>query len=65
MELYTSKLNANQTFKNYKELCAFLGEEPKKANSKKAQLKEWERYFSFDKVGQKIIITEVFSTPQR
>lgn len=61
--LYTSKLYTNQIFKNYKELCAYLNEEPKKANSKKAQIKEWERYFSFIKEGQKIIITEVFDDP--
>ena len=60
MKLDTNTLKINDTFKNYKELCAYLGEEPKKANSKVAQLKEWERYFSFRKEGQKIIITEVF-----
>ena len=64
MKLYTSKLYTNQIFKNYKELCAYLNEEPKTANSKKAQLKEWERYFSFTKEGQKIIITEVFDAPK-
>lgn len=62
--LYTSKLYTNQIFKNYKELCNYINEEPKKANSKVAQLKEWERYFSFRKEGQKIIITEVFDTPK-
>lgn len=64
MKLDTNVINQNQIFKNYKELCAYLGEEPKKANSKVAQLKEWERYFSFRKEGQKIIITEVFDTPK-
>ena len=64
MKLDTNTLKINDTFKNYKELCAYLGEEPKKANSKVAQIKEWERYFSFRKEGQKIIITEVFDTPQ-
>lgn len=64
MKLDTNTLKINDAFKNYKELCAYLGEEPKKANSKVAQIKEWERYFSFRKEGQKIIITEVFDTPQ-
>lgn len=64
MENYTNKLHTNDIFKNYKELCAYLGEEPKKANSKVAQIKEWERYFSFVKEGQKIIITEVFDAPK-
>ena len=64
MELYTKQLTPNQVFKNYKELCMFLGEEPKKANSKKSQLKEWERYFAFTKNGQKIIITEIYDSPK-
>ena len=64
MKLDTNTLKTKQIFKNYKELCAFLGEEPKTANSKKAQLKEWERYFSFIKEGQKIIITEIFDVPK-
>ena len=37
MKLDTNVINQNQIFKNYKELCAYLGEEPKKANSKVAQ----------------------------
>lgn len=64
MDNYTITLNKNQVFKNYKELCVYLGEEPKTSNSKKAQLKEWERYFSFRKEGQKIIITEIFDVPK-
>ena len=64
MELYTSKLNANQTFKNYKALCECLNEPVKNGCAKKAQLKEWERYFSFEKNGQKITITEIFDTPK-
>lgn len=64
MELYTSKLNTNQTFKNYKALCECLNEPVKNGCAKKAQLKEWERYFSFEKNGQKITITEIFATPK-
>ena len=64
MELYTSKLNTNQTFKNYKALCECLNEPVKNGCAKKAQLKEWERYFSFEKNGQKITITEIFDTPK-
>ena len=41
MANYTSLLDTNKTFKNYKELCAYLGETPTTANSKKAQIKEW------------------------
>ena len=59
-----SKINKGQVFKNYKELCSFL-EEPLKTNhSKKAQLKEWARYFEFHKEGQKIIIDKKYQSPQ-
>ena len=60
--LYTSKLYTNQIFKNYKELCAFFDEKPTTGCSKQAQFKEWERYFSYRKEGNKFIITEVFDT---
>ena len=52
------------TYKNYKVLCEVLGEPVKKANSKKAQLKEWSRYFNFDTQGHKIIVTEIYDTPK-
>ena len=58
--LYTSKLYVNQIFKNYKELCAFFDEKPTTGCSKQAQFKEWERYFSYRKEGNKFVITEVF-----
>ena len=62
MKLYTSKLYTNQIFKNYKELCAFFDEKPTTGCSKQAQFKEWERYFSYRKEGNKFIVTEVFDT---
>ena len=62
--LYTSKLYVNQIFKNYKELCAFFDEKPTTGCSKQAQFKEWERYFSYRKEGNKFVITEVFDTPK-
>jgi hypothetical protein len=56
------KLEAGQTFKNYKDLCAELDMEVKKStNSKNAQYKELARYCDFSKVGHQIIINEVFS----
>lgn len=64
MKLYTSKLYTNQIFKNYKELCAFFDEKPTTGCSKQAQFKEWERYFSYRKEGNKFIVTEVFDTPK-
>ena len=62
--LYTSKLYVNQIFKNYKELCAFFDEKPTTGCSKQAQFKEWERYFSYRKEGNKFVVTEVFDIPK-
>lgn len=61
--LYTSKLYTNAIFKNYKELCNALDEPIKTGKSKQLQLKDWERYFSYEKDGNKFIITEIFDTP--
>ena len=60
----TNALKTNQTFKNYKELCEYLDEPIKTGKSKQLQLKDWERYFSYKKEGQKFIITEIFDTPK-
>ena len=51
--LNSNTLKPNQIFKNYKELCSYLGEEIKAGCSKQAQIKEWERYFSYKKEGNK------------
>lgn len=50
--------------KNYKQLCQILEQPVKFNNSKLAQLKEFTRYFSYEKQGQKIIITEIFDNPK-
>ena len=49
--------------KNYKEMCKLLNEPVTNGNSKKAQEKNWKRYFSFTKQGQRYIITEVYAEP--
>lgn len=59
----TSKLKIGQVVKNYKELCALLGEEECAGNSRKAQLKEFARYFEWEKSGQKFLITDIYDTP--
>ena len=51
----TNALKTNQIFKNYKELCEYLDEPIKTGKSKQLQLKDWERYFSYEKEGQKFI----------
>ena len=43
-----------QEFKNYKEMCIWLGESIKSGCSKKAQIKEWKCNFNFDIIRNKI-----------
>lgn len=59
----TSGLVEGMVVKNYKEMCTILGCKPNTGGSKKYQLKNWKRYFDYDKSGQKFIITEVYETP--
>lgn len=56
-------LHPGDTIKNYKTLCALLSQEIKAGDSKKSQHKEWQRYFDYEKVGQKYIITEIYNQP--
>lgn len=51
-------------YKNYKELCNVLEEKIKNGKSKRLQLKEWERYFTYKKDGYGYIVTEIYSTPK-
>ena len=59
----TTNLYPDQIVKNYKELCSLLNIQPASGNSKKLQLKFLNRYFSYDRVGQKYIIKTVYQTP--
>ncbi len=56
-------LKNDMIVKNYKEMCLILGEETMEGNSRKAQIKEWERHFDYERQGNKYIIKEVYSTP--
>lgn len=56
-------LNVGQSFKNYKELCNYLNQPVLTSNSKKAQIKEWKRYFAYVKDGQRITITKINNPP--
>lgn len=58
-----NSITKSQIFKNYKELCEFLEEPVKGGTSKEAQIKEWQRYFAFERQGNKYIITEIYDTP--
>ena len=58
-----SKLFVGQEVKNYIEMCKLLGQIPVKGKSRQLQVKNWERYFRFDRNKQKIIIKEIFEIP--
>ena len=59
----TSKLSEGTLVKNYKEMCSLLGCTTRTGNSKKSQIKNWKRYFDFEKVGQKFLIAEIYAEP--
>lgn len=63
-EVDLNNIIAGQRFKNYKELCAALHEKEKTGTSKIAQLKRWERFFSYEREGQGYRITDIYETPQ-
>lgn len=57
-----TKLEVGLKIKNYKALCELLGVKPKAGgDSKKAHLKEMERYFKYYKQGNAFVITEVYT----
>lgn len=58
-----SRIESGIVVKNYKEMCETLGEEICEGNSKKAQLKEWSRYFAWEKKGQKFIVLDIYDEP--
>lgn len=62
MNLYNLKVG--NVYKNYPALCSALGESVKTNNSKKAQLKEWSRFFEWERIGHKYKITKIYGTPK-
>lgn len=59
----TSVLKVGMVIKNYKSLCELLNQTPTTGNAKKYQLKEFERYFDWEKSGQKFVIADIYDTP--
>lgn len=57
-------ISAGEIFRNYKALCERFEDTPRTGNSKKAHIKNLERYFDFYQDGHKIVITEIYSTPK-
>ena len=62
-EVNTDQLEIGQVVKNYKELCTLLNQLPTTGKAKQLQLKDFERYFEWEKSGQKFIITDIYDTP--
>lgn len=58
-----SNLVEGMIVKNYQAMCKLLNQTTGTGNQKKAQLKTWERYFDYDKDGQKFIIIEIYDEP--
>ena len=50
-----------EVIKNYKEMCARLGEKERGGNSRVIQMERWENYFQWVKKGHKFIITDILS----
>lgn len=59
----TSALVIGMTVKNYKVLCEMLQQPVRDGKSRTLQLKDFKRYFDWEKSGQKFIITDVYDTP--
>lgn len=57
-------LEVGQVYKSYRQVCEALGEKVEAGNSKKAQLKDWDCHFKYEKQGNKFIITEIYETPK-
>ena len=60
-------LHEGQVIKNYKELCDILEVEAKQNNDTRARKRhheEFNRYFEYEKQGQKYIITRIFDEPK-
>ncbi len=58
-----SRLSEGLTVKNYKEMCVLLKEKEKSGASKRSQIKQWKRYFDFEKEGQKFFIERIYDAP--
>lgn len=61
----TSKLYIGLVVKNYKEMCLLLNEDAKTGKAKKIQMKEWARYFEYEKINNsnEYIILDIYPEP--
>lgn len=59
----TSCLEIGMAIKNYKELCLLLKVQPTTGKAKQLQLEDFGRFFTWEKAGQKFIITDIYLEP--
>lgn len=64
IDMVNRVLSPGKIVKNYKEMCLLLDEKIKTGEAKQRQLKDWQRYFKFEKSGHKFVITEVLDIPE-
>lgn len=62
-DICSKVLEEGMVVRNYKTMCELLHEKYNKGNSRKAQLKNWQRYFDYEKTRQKFIIVEIYPEP--
>ena len=53
-----------KTYKNWKEICSAMGWDTTGGNTKKSYLKKLESLCSYDKLGNKFVIKEIYETPK-
>ena len=63
VELIQSTLTVGREVKNYKMLCELLDQPVKSGASKRSQLKEFKRYFDWERAGQKFVIADIYDMP--
>lgn len=57
------ELKVGQVFKNYKAICEWLRVKPASGNTKISHMKEFDRYCTYHKEGNKFVIDEVYDIP--
>ena len=53
------ELTVGQVFKNYSALCKHLDVTAKRGNNKALQIEEFNKYFTFERIGDEIVITSI------
>jgi len=62
-QVAVENLELNKPYRDYRALCEILGESTRTGSSKNAQLKNWARYFLYEKEGREYTIREIYSEP--